>query len=288
MTLVARDSRTGLTGQGVYRVQVDNPPPPMVSDGCVTSTAGASLNLRVTVSASHAYTLTLSGAPNGLTINSSGVINWPSPVAGSYSFKVNAKDNLTGLSGQGTCLVVVNAGTNAPPVLSSGSFVAKSGTPFKFTPVVNDLNPCSFALSGAPSGMSINSSGLLSWTNPAAGNYTFSVLARDSRNGLSGQGSFALSVGSAAGPVITSTPLLGLVGQRLDGTITITNGGAGVNFLGVGGGPLGMSFAPQAGGLNTMSASWTSPLAGNYLASLQCSDSAGLKALSWIPISIRK
>ncbi|MFN8613249.1 MAG: hypothetical protein U0931_37270 [Vulcanimicrobiota bacterium] len=287
VTVTARDSKTGLTGQGIYKIQVDNPPAPALSTGSATGSAGSALSFQINIAASNPYTLSLSGAPAGMTINSTGGVSWPKPVAGSYSFRVTAKDNSTGLVGQGFYQVVINSGSNLPPTLSSGNFVAKAGTAWKYNVVLNNLNACTLSLSGAPTGMTISSSGLVSWASPVAGTYNFTVLAKDGRSGLSGQGICTLTVGAAAGPVITALSMAGGANQALRGTISITSGGAALTFLGAGG-PQGMVFSPQAGGLNTLTASWASPVAGNYLASVQSSDSAGIQAMAWIPVTIRK
>ena len=58
-------------------------------------------------------------------------------------------------------------------------------------------------MGGAPSGMAIAASGVLSWANPVAGNYAVTVTARDSKTGLTGSAVVTVQVSAAAGPSIT-------------------------------------------------------------------------------------
>jgi subtilase family serine protease len=183
------------------------------------------------------------------------------------------------------------------PVVSGATISGKTGTALTFTVAVNSTNAVTYSLSGAPSGMSISSAGVVSWAAPVVGSYSVGVTARDSVNGLSGSGVYNVVI-SAAGtttttptptkstpPVITATTLTGVAGKALTGTIAVkvsVSGGVSLNISGV---PLGMSFS--ASGLNVL-VSWPSPVAGNYTLKMTATDSAGASTTASIPVIIAK
>jgi hypothetical protein len=162
---------------------------------------------------------------------------------------------------------------------------------------VSSTNAVSYSLSGAPSGMSINSAGVVSWATPVVGSYSVAVTAKDSVNGLSGSGVYNVVISAASSttttptpskstpPVITATTLTGVAGKALTGSIAVkvsVSGGVSLNISGV---PLGMSFA--ASGLNVL-VSWPSPVAGTYTLKMTATDSAGASTTASIPVIIAK
>jgi hypothetical protein len=62
-----------------------------------------------------------------------------------------------------------------------------------------------YSLSGAPSGMSISSAGVVSWAAPVVGTYSVSVTAKDSVNGLSGSGVYNVVIAAASTTTTTTT-----------------------------------------------------------------------------------
>jgi subtilase family serine protease len=185
------------------------------------------------------------------------------------------------------------------PVVSGATISGKTGTALTFTVAVTATNTVSYSLSGAPSGMSINSAGVVSWAAPVVGSYSVAVTAKDSVNGLSGQGVYNVVISAATTttttttstttkstpPVITATTLTGVAGKALTGTIAVkvsASGGVSLNISGV---PLGMSFS--ASGLNVL-VSWPSPVAGNYTLKMTATDSAGASSTASIPVIIAK
>jgi flagellar hook assembly protein FlgD len=125
----------------------------------------------------------LSGAPTGATINpSTGVFTW-SPnfgVAGSYSFRIKVTD--LGLASDSTTVSVTVTHTNRPP-----SFVTKmkdttinqgSTLSFSFSATDPDFGTViAYSLLNGPSGASISSSGVFSFTPPANPSRTYSIVA---------------------------------------------------------------------------------------------------------------
>ena len=280
VTVIAKDGKTGLSGQGVYTVTIAAPAPPVVTPASISGKVGTALSFTVSVTAPNAVTYTLSGAPSGMSISSAGVVTWATPAAGTYAVTVVAKDTVTALSGQGVYTVIIAA--QPAPVVASATINGKPGTALSFTVSVTAPNAVTYTLSGAPAGMSISTVGVVSWASPLLGSYTVTVVAKDSKTGLSGQGVYTVKI-AAAGPVITASAMTGVVGKPLTGTISISDPGATALSVSISGVPLGMSFSLS--GLN-ITANWASPGLGSYSLKVSVVDSAGLSAQVSVPITI--
>ena len=256
------------------------PVAPVVTSASISGTVGTALSFTVSASAADPLTYSLSGAPAGMSISAAGVVTWATPVAGSYAVTVTASDATTNLSGQGVYSITIAAPT--APVVSSGSVTGKPGTPLSFTVTVNDSNPVSFSLSGAPAGMSINSSGVVSWASPVLGSYAVTVNVLDSKTGLSSQGLYTVNI-ATAGPVITAAPMTGVVGTPLTGNIVFSDSGASSLSVTLTGAPLGMTFSVSG---MTITAKWSKPVLGSYNLKVSARDSAGLTAQATVPITV--
>jgi subtilase family serine protease len=99
-----------------------------------------------------------------------------------------AKVGYDPLSGLGTpnvtSLLSVLAGTTtvaAAPVVTPASISGKVGTALSFTVAVAASNPVTYTLTGAPSGMAISSSGVVTWATPVVGTYAVTVIAKDTK-----------------------------------------------------------------------------------------------------------
>jgi len=128
----------------------------------------------------------------------------------------------------------------------------------------------------------VSTSGVVSWPKPVAGTYAVTLIAKDSVTGLSGSGVFNVSI-SSAGPHIVATGFVGKVGTALTGTITITDPGASSLSMSISGVPMGVSFAVN--GL-TLTATWASPVLGNYTMLVKVTDSAGLSSQLSVPVTV--
>lgn len=280
VTVVAKDSKTGLSGQAVYTVTIVAQPAPVVSAATITGKVGTALTFNTSVNAPNPVTYTLSGAPSGMSINTSGVVTWSSPVLGSYQVTVTAKDSVTGLSGK--AIYTVNISAQSAPVVAAASISGYVGTALAFNVSVNAPNPVSYTLSGAPSGMSINSAGLIAWPAPVLGNYAVTVIAKDSKTGLSGQAVINIAI-TASGPVISASTMKGVAGKALTGTISISDPGVSWIQISISGAPLGIGFSMSG---STITLNWPSPITGNYTLKVTVLDSANRTAQANIPITI--
>ena len=235
----------------------------------------------------YACRLSLVGAPSGMTISASGTnganVAWANPLAGTYRFTLKADDPQTGLSAQGSYTLVVNPA--GAPVVAAGQVAGRAGASLSVTVGVTSANPFTLSLTGAPSGMSISASGVLSWATPVAGNYSVAVKAKDSKSGLVGSGAVNFIIGDATGPAVFSTAMTGVAGKPFTGTIFVTDGGASLSGLAIAGSHAGIKFN-TALGMATTTVSWAAPVTGNYTVQVSVTDSAGRSTMASIPLVV--
>ena len=280
VTVTAKDSKTQLSGQGIYTVSIAQMPAPVVTAAAITGSVGKALSFTPRVTASNPVTLSMSGAPAGMALSATGVVTWSTPVAGTYKVTVLAKDTKTGLSGQGIFTVAIAA--PLPPSVSAATVNGRPGTALSFIASAMAPNPVSWSLAGAPAGMTISANGTVTWPAPKVGNYSVTVIAKDTRTGLSGQGLYTVKI-AVAGPVITFSPITGVAGKAVSGTIGISDATSPSVRLSISGVPLGMTFALSG---SNIIMKWANPVAGSYNLKLYAIDSAGLTAQVTIPVTI--
>lgn len=288
VVLTATDTVNGTSGHGSYQVQIAAAKPPVVAGGSETGNAGTPLAFTATATTTDGgpVSWSLSGAPSGMAIGSTGGIAWPAPVAGSYKVTAIAKDTATGLSGQG--LYTVSIGAALPPTISAQIITGLAGKALSFTVPVNDSNPLSFTLANAPHGMSIGAaSGTVSWPSPVAGSYAVTIGATDSKTRLTGSGVYTVKISAtgttSGGPSFTTGSYTGVAGQPLTGSFGVTDAGASAVGIGIAGAPGGMVFS---GTLNAVQFSWKSPVAGSYTLALTATDNNGATATAQLSIVI--
>jgi len=282
VTVTATDTQTGLSGHGVYSVTIANPAPPAVASETIDGTAGSALSFTVLVTDVNPVTLSLTGAPSGMTISSAGVVSWASPVAGSHSVTVTAKDTRNGLTGVGTYDVVIAA--PVPPSVPGGAVTGRVGAALTFSAAASSPDPLTYMLSGAPSGVSINSSGVVSWSTPVAGNYSVTVIATDTKSGLSGRGVYTVTI-AKAGPTITASSMTGTVGKKLTGTISFADSSSSSISITISGVPGGMAFTPTPNS-PALGVTWAAPVAGSYTLVVYAKDGSGLTSTLSVPVSV--
>ena len=196
-------------------------------------------------------------------------------------------DTPTGLgTPNGTELLGILSGSGASssvaPVVSSASISGIVGSALSFTVSVTAAHPVTFALSNAPSGMAVNTSGVVSWPKPVAGSFAVTIVATDTKTNLTGKGVFTVTI-AQAGPIIMTAPMSGVAGRPMSGTITITDATSSSLAIGISGVPIGMSFSNS--GL-TITASWAKPVTGSYVLQVLAQDANGKKASASFPVTV--
>ncbi|SDH23706.1 MULTISPECIES: S53 family peptidase [unclassified Duganella] len=211
-------------------------------------------------------------------------------------------DQATGLgTPNGDALLSTLSGltVQTAPVVTAATINGKAGTALSFTAPVTASNAVTYALSGAPSGMSISSAGVVSWAAPVVGTYSVTITAKDSVNGLSGSGVITVVIAAASsssntttttttttasgGPVIKASAMTGVANRALSGTISISDATSKSVSVSISGAPLGMTF--QVNGMQ-ITATWAAPKVGSYTLKVVATDSNGASAAASIPVTV--
>lgn len=280
VTATAQDRQTGLSGNGIYTVTISKPQPPVVTGATIKGTAGTPLSFTLAVTAAHALSYTLSGAPTGMTVSTAGVVNWASPIVGTYNVTAKTTDTTTGLSATGIYSIEIAA--PLPPNVASGSISGTAGSSLSFSVSVSSSNAVSFALSGAPAGMTIAASGIVNWPTPVAGKYAVTVIATDTKTSLAGKGVYTVTV-AVAGPVINVSAMKAVAGTPMSGTISISDSTANAFRVTISGFPAGMTFSVNGA---VITAYWAKPVTGSYTLQIAVQDSNGKTASAGVPITV--
>jgi len=165
----------------------------------ITGTSGRAFNYQITANNSPT-SYAASGLPDGLGVNSStGLISGtPTPV-GTFSASISAIN----LTGSGSSALIITILPPPPPVITSATAATgTNGSAFNYQ-IAASNNPTSYAASGLPDGLSLNSStGLISGTPTPVGTFNASISAINA--GGTGTASFAIDILPPPPPVITS------------------------------------------------------------------------------------
>ena len=250
---------------------------PVLTPATIQGVVGTALSFTVSASAPNPVAYSLANAPAGMAIASTGVVTWATPVLGSYSVTVTAKDSKTGLSGQ--ALYTISIAQQPAPVVASASVAGTAGVALSYATTVTAANPVTYSLGGAPAGLTISSGGILSWATPLAGNYSVTVLAKDTKTGLSGQGLVTLAISAPLPPTVLSASVLGKPGVALSYAVAVTAPNP-VTYT-LSGAPAGMSIS-SSGVL-----AWASPVLGSYSVTVSAKDSkTGLSGQGVVSVKI--
>ena len=181
---IAKDTVTGKTGQGTYTVNIQAAKPPVIAGATVKGQPGVALSFSVATTSSNPVTYALSGAPSGMVISGAGVVSWSSPVVGTYSVTVTARDTVNGLSGSAVFSVQISTASTGIAITAQ-PLVGIAGKPL--SGVIGLSAPgatwMSVTISGVPLGMGLSLQGsnvVVSWPSPVTGKYSLQVTLRDS------------------------------------------------------------------------------------------------------------
>ncbi|MBM3783294.1 MAG: hypothetical protein FJW30_02985 [Acidobacteria bacterium] len=228
----------------------------------------------------YSFSLVSGSLPPGLSFTGSSVSGTPT-TAGSWSFSINVTDAAGRVAGNLYTIVVdpavlpltVTPETIGTPQLGqafSASFGASGGKP-----------PYSFSIGGnLPPGLSGNSSGLLSGTPSAAGNFSATVTVTDSA-GATAAKTYALNVAGTL-QITTQPPLAeGTVGVAYSASFAASGGRAPYRWSLTGSTPAGTSFDAAAATL-----AGTPTAAGNSSFTVEVRDAAGQVATAGFSVRI--
>lgn len=154
------------------------------------------------------YSYSLSGAPSGVEVSSRGVISGTPTVAGSFNMTVTVSDADNANSETESFTMNVRAPLS---IANERNLIASKGVAIaaRKIRVSGGRSPYKYSLSGAPSGISISSSGAISGKPTVTGTFTVTVTVTDAGNRKASR-SFTIKV---------AEPLS--IGRLSDATVTV-------------------------------------------------------------------
>lgn len=215
--------------------------PPVISS---PATAGGAVGFPFTyqIVASNAPTLyAISSVPPGLTLNTANGLLSGTPTAnGTYAGTMSA----TNATATATVPLTITIAIGVPAV-TSATVAGSTGVAFNYQ-VVATNGPTSYAATGLPAGLSINTaSGQITGTPTASGTFTVNLTATNGTG--SGSGVLTLNI-ALSSPVVTSTPTVTVQsGQSFYYRIVAANG---PNTFAATGLPAGLTLDPSSGIIN--------------------------------------
>ncbi|MBT1073043.1 MBG domain-containing protein, partial [Pelotalea chapellei] len=209
-----------------------NHPPSMNVIPDVTIQAGTAFNYQVVANdpdkTSLAYTL--SGAPAGMTVSSTGLISWASSVAGTYIVTATATDAGTGkLSASRAFNLTVQKPNFAPSITSKPPITATDNQPYTYTLTATDPDgdTVSYALINAPLGMALTGN-VITWmpTKAQVGSQAVQAMVSDGQGHYVYQ-DFTITVTHVNSPpdisLATAPPATATVGVFYSYPVTATD-----------------------------------------------------------------
>ena len=190
----------GGSASGNYTLKVIPAKAPVFSSSATFSgKAGSAFSGALVASNPNGGTLTytVTGAPAGLVAASNGALGWAAPVAGSYAFTARVTDSYGYTATQASVLTVAAAAaTNHAPTLAAATLSETAGATFAVRLAGKDADgdAMTYSMTGAPSGLTLLSAGILTGSIAAKGTYHLSVTVRDS-HGATGSGVITLIIG---------------------------------------------------------------------------------------------
>ena len=207
------------TGNLALAITINLVAPVITSAASASGGGGQAFNFQVTAS-NLAASFAATGLPAGLSINTtSGLISGTPSATGTFNVALSA----TNTAGTGNQTLVLTIALLAPVITSSASANVTAGSPFSYQITANNL-PASFAATGLPAGLGINTTtGLISGTPTAVASTTAMITV--SATNASGTGNLVVAISiSASAPVVSSAATAaGTVGQAFSYQITASN-----------------------------------------------------------------
>ncbi|WP_158225473.1 putative Ig domain-containing protein [Rhizobium sp. 11515TR] len=236
-TVTATDSSTG-TGpfntSRPYTLTVSAPTIAVAPTTLPSATVAASYGQTITASggtSSYSFAVTAGALPAGLTLSSGGALTGTPTAGGTFNFTITATDSSTGI-GPFTGSRAYSLSVAAPTITINPSSLSAvtAGTAYSQTLTASGgTGSYTYSLStgSLPIGVALSSTGVLSGTPISAGNFSFTIVARDGSTGtgpFTGAQAYTLVV---AAPAITIAPASlpgGTAGTAYSQTLTASGG----------------------------------------------------------------
>ncbi|MBP7936251.1 MAG: PKD domain-containing protein [Phycisphaerae bacterium] len=232
-----------------------NSPPRITSAPVVTATEGQRYRYEVVAVDDDGdpvrFGLTATGGiapPAGMSVHPlCGLVDWMpgQQAAGAQPVTIVVDDGLPGSSAQQAFEITVSAVNVAPTITSTPITTAIVNAAYTYQVQASDPDgdPISYALTEAPTDMTLSSSGLVQWAPMAPGGRQIRLTVTDDHGRVTGQDYVLTAVGCEAPPRITSEPLLAAAeGQPY--TYQVVVDGA-VTAFSLAAAPAGMTISPS-------------------------------------------
>ena len=210
-------TNAGGTGMAELTLTVNPPPPVITSALTATATVGQAFSYQITAT-NNPTSFDATGLPADLSVNpSTGLISGTPATTGIFLVTLSA----TNAGGTGTAQLTLTVNPPPPVITSPSTATATVGQAFSYQ-ITATNNPTSFAATGLPANLTVDTStGLISGAPSAAGSFSITLSATNA--GGTGMAPLTLTV-SPTTPVITSALTTNAgVGQPFSYQVTATN-----------------------------------------------------------------
>ncbi|MDR0769889.1 MAG: hypothetical protein LBE75_01625 [Burkholderiales bacterium] len=182
-----------------------NTPPRITSDPVTTGAVGTAYSYQVEAEDDDGDILnySLPESPTGMTIDSDGLVKWASPVSGAHNITVRVSDGQATDEQSYVLTVSIAPLVNTPPRITSDPVTTGAvGTAYSYQVEAedDDGDALTYSLTESPTGMSIDSDGLITWTTPVLGTHNITVRVSDGQ--ATDEQSYMLTISAASPPVI--------------------------------------------------------------------------------------
>ena len=255
----------GLSTTQAFTVTVGANHSPAISSNPVTTAAeGKAYSYQVVATDANSDSLTysLTTAPAGMAVSSSGLISWNPAIGavGSNPVALTVSDGILSVTQSFTVMVAAN---HAPTITSTPVTSGTEGVLYTYTVVSTDADgdTLTYALRSAPAGMTLSPAGVISWTPTfsQAGTHLVTVRITDPRSLYTDHTFTVTVIDVPQPPTITSTPsAFCLIGTTYTYQVTATDpNGMPITYT-LDAAPAGMTITSN--GL----ISWTPSATGSY------------------------
>lgn len=186
------------TGGATLALAVLPPPPVITSSTTANAIQNTTFNYQITASNQPTSYSIYGSLPTGLSLTGSGLITGTPTLQGTTTVTIKA----TNSGGTGSAKLRITV-LPPPPVITS-ALTATGSDSYSFSYQITATNsPSSFAATGLPAGLTVNSSGLISGIPTMAGTSSVTISASNA----SGTGSAILGITILQSPPVITSPL---------------------------------------------------------------------------------
>jgi hypothetical protein len=283
-------STTGQSASGVYKFVIGAAnKAPLVQNIALSLTTAQTVSTTPMSSDPDGDALTFklgSVAPAGLALTTAGGLTFAPTTKGVYTIRVIATDTY-GASSTSTATFTVTTAPSTPVIEIATDFIeVPAGLPVSLQAVITNadgLRPVT-RLINAPAGMTLSSTGLITWPKAVVGTYTVTLEAKDP-SGLTSTHSFTVQANAPTPPTLIELTLAVKPNQVFAMQIPAsTTNGTSLSYV-----LYSVNPTPTPVGLTVSSTGmlrWTKTVKGTYFVTIMVTDALGLKSSGVISLQV--